>query len=194
MALSHWLRLRGKQLFYALLARVYGFDKWHYRVVRENCGYFRRVKALHDELDPVVTIDIGCGLGEIVTGLKSKVRIGIDMDPAVIQAARLVHGRRARFFSLYDCPDKETYVAERRCVCLLFLNWFHSVTADDVRQNVRAHVARFRPTHMIFDVIDRNAASYRYKHDPQLLSEFGKVAALVDAGDHVRNLVVVEVR
>lgn len=193
MALVRWLNLRSKQVLYAVLSRVCGFDSWHYLVVRENCGYFRKVKALHESLNPSVTIEIGCGLGEVVSGLRSEVLIGIDREPAVIQAARLVHGRAARFFSLSNCPGKEAYAAQQGRVCLVFLNWFHAVTADEVRKQVRGHVARFRPTHVIFDVIDQHATSYQYRHDPQLLREFGRTTVVIDAGDRTRSLVVLEI-
>jgi hypothetical protein len=180
-------------LFYLVLSRVYGFDAWHYRVVRENCGYFSTVRALHDRLDTAVSIEIGCGLGEVIAGLNARVRIGIDRDSAVIEAARWLHGRDARFFTLGRCPDKDVYAGERGRVCLLFLNWFHAVSPEEVRGYVRGHVASFRPTHVIFDVISGNVANYRYKHDPQLLREFGDVATVVDAGDRIRRFVLVEV-
>lgn len=193
MGVARWLRLRGKQCFYFLLARVYGFDAWHYRVVRENCGYFSKVRAVHDALDPIVAIEIGCGLGEVITGLSARVRIGIDRDPAVIEAARWLHKRSARFFALSHCPGGELYAGERGRVCLLFLNWFHAVVPEDVRDSVRTHIERFRPTHLIFDVVNEGVADYKYKHDPQLLREFGSTASIVDAGDRIRRLVVVEV-
>jgi hypothetical protein len=189
----HWLRLRGKQFCYLALSRVYGFDAWHYRVVRENCGYFSKVRAVHDGLDPAVSIEIGCGLGEVIAGLNARVRIGVDRDPAVIKAAQWLHKRDARFVALSHCPGNEMYAGERGRVCLLFLNWFHAVTPADVRDNVRTHVERFRPTHLVFDVINEGVSNYQYKHDPQFLREFGSVASVIDAGDCIRRLVVVEV-
>ena len=53
-------------IFYTLLKPIFGFEEWH----RSNPYHFRPYKKyvidLINELNPKTTIEVGCGLGEML--------------------------------------------------------------------------------------------------------------------------------
>lgn len=187
------LPIRLKQVFYFILSLIYRFDHWHYRIVRENCRYFDMVSKLHRQVGSHTTIEIGCGIGEIISGLKSPDRIGIDRDQAVIKAAKFLRSPSVRFFTDKELPQIVPLLGDRGSVCLVFLNWFHVCEADEVNKIVGNYVETFTPSHIIFDVINQEATGYRYKHIPGMLNHLSAVVDAVDAGDGIRKLVLVEV-
>ena len=194
MSLTPMLRTRLKQAAYFALSVVYRFDRWHYRVVRDNCAYFDSVRGIHEDIAPRTTIEIGCGLGEILSGLRSPVRTGIDRDAAVIRAARAIRPRSMTFVTDTEFAACATRFEAPEPVCLIFLNWFHACTPEEVQRIVREYASWTRATHIVHDVITARSGGYRFQHPPTLLEELGSVTAVVDAGDGIRRLVVVQVR
>src|SRR6185312_6864325 len=184
-----WWRLLAKRSLYTVLRAAYPFDRWHCRVVRENCRYFDRVRALHGELRPDATVEVGSGLGEIVSGLESPILIGVDRDAAVIRAARLLRGRRVTFLHMSELERMESLLWQSASACLLFLNWFHVHRPEEVQRFAREHVRRTNATHVIFDVINEGPGGYRFRHTPEMLLDIGPIIAVRDAGDGIRRLV-----
>ena len=77
--------------FYTLIKPIFGFEEWHRSNPFHLRPYKKYVVDLINELNPNTTIEVGCGLGEMLQRVKSKKKIGIDPSPNVIKANRLVH-------------------------------------------------------------------------------------------------------
>ena len=77
--------------FYTLLKPIFGFEEWH----RSNPYHFRPYKRyvvdLINELNPKTTIEVGCGLGEMLEKVKSENKIGIDPSQKVIKANKYIY-------------------------------------------------------------------------------------------------------
>lgn len=187
------LRTRAKQGAYFALSLVFRFDRWHYRVVRENCAYFDRVRELHSRIAPGTTVEVGCGLGEILSGLRSTTRVGVDRDAGVIRAARAIRPRSMTFVTDTEFAALDIAPAPAAPVCLIFLNWFHVCAAEDVQRIACEYAGATGATHVLFDVIKPGTSAYRFHHPSALLEPLGSVAAVVDAGDGIRDLVLVKV-
>jgi hypothetical protein len=187
------IRIRAKQAAYFALSIRFGFDRWHYRVVRENSGYFARVQDIHHALQVSNTVEIGCGLGEVLGGLDSRVRIGIDRDLAVIRAARFLRGRHIRFSTGEEAQDATLFGALRGPTCLVMLNWLHSVDADTAVSLMAEYRRRTRADFVMFDVIHPGSTTYRYHHLPETFASVGKVEAVDDALDSIRRIVTLRV-
>jgi hypothetical protein len=187
-----WIRF--KQCAYFALSLPFRFDRWHYRVVRENCGYFARVREIHSRLRAVSTVEVGCGLGEVISGLDSGIRIGIDRDPAVIRAARFLRGSHIRFTSDPAGADAKLLAQLPQPACLVMLNWLHSVDPATALTLMGDYLARTRARFVLFDVIHPAASTYRYQHVPAAFAALGEVVAVDDAGDGIRNIVTLAAR
>lgn len=184
-----WWQSLAKRSVYTALRAAYPFDRWHCRIVRENCRYFDSVRALHRELRPDATVEVGCGLGEIISGLESPILIGVDRDAAVIGAARLLRGRRVTFLSVSELERMESLLGQSSGPCLLFLNWFHVYRPEEVQEFARAYVRRTNATHVMFDVINEGSGGYRFRHSPEVLHDIGSIITVRDAEDGIRRLV-----
>lgn len=193
LSVARRLHLRAKQGIYLALCVLFRVDRWHARVVRDNCGYFARVRTIHDELAPTVTIEVGCGLGEILSGLDSRLRIGVDRDLRVLRLARLMRGRAIHFVAADEFPEVAAGIAPAERVCLVMLNWLHVCEPAAAMELMSAYVRSSRASCVVFDVIDAAAAGYRVKHDPQTFAGLGTIESVCDGGDGIRRIVTLRV-
>ncbi len=113
------------------------------------------INALH----PGVVCEIGCGLGSILSRLDAPVRIGYDISPGVIRAARLIRTRSIDFrvgsLGDVDVPSMDV---------LVLVNWIHEVSPGELDAALAPLLPKVR--FLMLDAIDPdNAFGYRYKHD-----------------------------
>lgn len=140
------------------LSRMYGFTaSWHpptsarpYRVV---------VAGLVNSLQPGVVCEVGCGLGSILSRIHAPRRVGFDIDPAVVKAAKLLRGRRIEFheggLAEVSLPQMDV---------LVLVNWIHELSPADLECHLAPLLGRTR--YLVLDAIDAsNDFGYRYKHD-----------------------------
>jgi hypothetical protein len=188
------VKLALKRCVYRIARLRFGFDPWHYRVVRENCGYFQATLSMHRVLQASVTIEAGCGLGEILSGLRSDLRIGLDQDRNVIRAARLIRGGHIEFFHA-DEPWMETLEkVPSGTRCLICLNWLHGLESGTALNVVTGYAVAAQAHYVLHDVIDQGISGYRFCHDAEMLSSLGVVEKITPGGDGIRRLVLVRVR
>ena len=193
MTIVRRLHLRAKQAIYFALCSLFSVDRWHARVVRENCGYFARVRAMHGQLAPDVTVEVGCGLGEILSGLDSALRVGVDRDPHVLRLAHLLRGRSIRFLLAEDFPAGVVGLQSQSRGCLVMLNWLHSCEQALALQLMTGYVRACGASFVLFDIIHQAAAGYRHKHEAGYFTALGQVENVEDAGDGIRSLVTLRV-
>lgn len=91
-----WFFFKGS-LRYALyfsLRLKYHFHKWHLAPIEWRpyaLEIVRYVNILLQKENLNTVVDIGCGTGDILAGLKAKKRMGLDIEDEVIELAKLVH-------------------------------------------------------------------------------------------------------
>lgn len=154
------------------LSKIYDFPaSWHpptsarpYRIV---------VADLVNSLHPDVVCEVGCGLGSILSRIHAPRRVGFDIDPAVIKAAKLLRGRRIEFHQ-----GGLAEVSPPRMDVLILVNWIHELSPADLNRQLDPLLGR---THyLVLDAIDAsNDFGYRYKHDFSFLD--GKALKLSSA-------------
>jgi hypothetical protein len=108
-------------------------------------------------------VELGCGLGDILSRIEAPIRVGYDIDSGVIRAARFLHGRHVTFVE----GDAASFREERPDV-LILVNWLHNVSPADLRELLLPLAAKSR--YLIVDAMDQDApASFRYRHTFDLL-------------------------
>lgn len=141
-----------------LLSKFFSFPaSWHPPTSMRP--YRITISKVVNELNPSVVCEVGCGLGSILSRLNAPQRIGYDIDPGVVRAARLLRSRGIQF--LQGTLDS---VSVPRIDVLILVNWIHEINPDNLEQLLVPLLPRTR--YLLLDAIDPdNSFGYRYKHD-----------------------------
>lgn len=182
-----------KKLRYRRLAHRYGFDPWHAKSPYECRGYKREVVQLAERLNPRTVVEIGCGLGEIVSRVRDCRRFGFDIDARVVPAARELHGAVCRFerAGLSDVDTVRRKVGDTGGGLLIMVNWPHALPWPEVAAQVRRLNQALSLKYMIIDTIDPGRPGYAHHHSVAELRSLGPVLESLPAIDGARTLHVV---
>lgn len=107
-----------------ILQRVYRFDKWHIYGSSKPQYTFIVSQMLNQLTKKDTIVEIGCGLGNILKLARFDNKIGFDLDPQVIKAAKLtnwfrrIEFRRGTFLEATEVQDIDVLVA---------VNWVHNL-------------------------------------------------------------------
>jgi hypothetical protein len=91
-----WARIRCRidRLWLRGLREVFGFDSWHASAPYSCRPYKRSVVELANALRLRTVVEVGCGLGDIVSRIAAVELFAFDCDARLIRAARFLHGDR----------------------------------------------------------------------------------------------------
>ena len=64
---------------------------WHVNGCYECRPYKKQILNIVNNLNPSTIVDLGCGLGEIISKTKAKSKFGFDPDESVVKAARFLN-------------------------------------------------------------------------------------------------------
>jgi len=182
-----------KKLRYALLARRYRFDPWHANSPYECRGYKREVVQLAESLKPQTVVEIGCGLGEIVSRDRNCRRFGFDIDASVVPAARELHGADSRFecASLTDIEIIRNTIGHSGADLLIMVNWPHSLPWTELALRTNRLTKALSLKYLIIDTIAAGIPGYPHHHSLTELRGLGDVLQGKSSIDGVRTLYVI---
>ena len=159
------------------LRLLFRFDPWHARSPSSARPYRQGLAALVSELRPSCVVEVGCGLGAILSRISADERYGYDSEPGVVRAARLLHGRTVRFIEGGFEQVKQTNID-----VLIAVNWPHDFPPDQVERWILPLLPSVR--YLLVDSIDpAHKLNYKYYHnfcflegkaDPVFESAFGE--------------------
>ena len=175
------------------LARRHGFDTWHANSPYECRGYKREVVQLAEGLQPRAVVEIGCGLGEIVSRIRDCRRFGFDIDDRVVPAARELHGAGCRFecAGLADVDSVRRAVGDAGADLLVMVNWPHALPWPELAAQVRRLAGAVPLKHLIIDTVAPGTPGYAHHHTVAELRSLGPVLKSLRSIDGVRTLHVV---
>jgi hypothetical protein len=157
-------RCRADRLGLEALRLLFGFDPWHASAPYSCRPYKALVVEMANSLEPSIVVEVGCGLGEIISRVNAVERFGIDSDVRVIRAARFLH--RGRGFWIHDDASciQRIVPPELSIDCLIMVNWIHNLNPERLSKLLLPLLPRTR--YLILDAIDADGPnSYLYKHD-----------------------------
>src|ERR1700752_397529 len=96
-ALGHAARVRLDVTALQAFRLLFGFEPWHARSPDSSRPYRQQLAALVTGLAPICVVDVGCGLGGLLSRVRAERRHGYDRVRAVIRAARFLHSKSVRF-------------------------------------------------------------------------------------------------
>lgn len=185
------IRCRISRVWLSALRLRFGFDAWHAGASYSCRPYKRVVVELANALRPALAVEVGCGLGDIISRVAAVERIGIDADPRVIRAAQFLHPR-GRWIHGDGRRTLHLVPPNRQIDCLIMVNWIHTLSPAEVAALLLPllPVTRF----LILDAIDAGAlGTYRYRHDFGLLAGRARRLSATRLRGEPRTLVVFEV-
>lgn len=177
------MRIAIDQVALGGLRLLFGFPPWHMSSPTSRRAYRRGVAMLANGLRPRCVVEVGCGLGSILSRVSAAERIGYDVDRAVLRAARLRHGRAVTFRegSFDDVEEPAIDV-------LIAVNWLHDFAPDQVAAWLRPLLPKTR--HVLMDRVEPTSPlPYRHHHDFAFLDGLA-VAARVERFDEEHRLFV----
>jgi hypothetical protein len=155
--LARSLRISVERGSVWLLAKRYSFPStWHPPTSLRP--YRLPISDAVNALDPKVVCEVGCGIGSILSRIHAPERIGYDLDPGVLRAARLIRSRRIDFR-----PGSLTDVTVPRIDVLILVNWIHEIGPEELARDVLPLLERTK--YLVVDAIDPGNRGYTYYHD-----------------------------
>ena len=123
-----------KYLYNKLVLPKYGIDPWHdlpaeLRPHAMDIVHFINKRVQED----FVVVEIGCGVGDILSKVQKGTCIGFDINPSVVQAAQDLHSNTRTSYRIGGFPELIKLKLERIdfLVCMQVL---HHVSSAQLRQ------------------------------------------------------------
>ena len=182
---SRRLRIAVDRGALTLLEWRFGFAPWHSQSPLSSRPYRRGLAGLVNDLSPSCVVEVGCGLGAILALVKSEQRVGYDVDPAVIRAARFLHGRSIDF----RVGGFET-VTESEIDVLIAVNWTHDFDPAQLEAWLIPMLPRTR--YLMLDAIDPGEPGYSHHHDFAFLGGRARKIASERLGESNRRFLLFE--
>jgi SAM-dependent methyltransferase len=186
------LRCRLDRAWLSGLRRVFHFDAWHASAPYSCRPYKAEVVALANSLKPASVVEVGCGLGDILSRVSARARYGFDADARVIRAARFLHPRGVHWIHGEAAGVARALLLEGSIDCMIMVNWIHNLSAEELAGVVLPLLPRIR--YLIVDAIDADGpASYRHKHDFRFLAGLTRHLSSTHPAHELRSLLLFEV-
>ena len=195
MSPSTWakkVKCRIDRMWLAELRRVFQFDPWHAGAPYSCRAYKRMVVDLVNSLKPALVVEVGCGLGDILSRVNARERFGLDSDARVIRAARFLHPGKVHWLQGDATGIERVLPAGCRMDCLIMVNWIHNLSPDHLAALLLPLLPRTE--YLMLDAIDADGPeSYRFKHDFHFLSELAQRVSVIRSTDEPRSFVLFKV-
>jgi len=134
----NYVLIRFERLWRFVLRLFFRFDRWNIIALRER-PYARAIIGFLNALpheQRTKSLEIGCGLGDIIRHIHFKERAGFDADNRVLRAARFLSWFNRSIitrFIRFDFPDNSLF---GRYDVIIMVNWIHGVRPDVLKQKI----------------------------------------------------------
>lgn len=151
------------------------FDPWHYKGTYYCRPYQRRAVKLVNKVAPQIVVEVGCGLGEIITRVNASQRVGYDIEKAVIEAAKYFRGNKVDF-RIGTGED----VKEEQIDVLIALNWIHDLSPSEVNEFLGPFYGR--TSYFLLEGITHGQPGYKFYHDFSCMKGHAELIETAEGG------------
>lgn len=166
-----------------MLQKYFLFDSWH---VNSNfyCRLYKEdIINSVNLLKPNSVVEIGCGLGDIISRINCKKKTGYDIDLRVLKAATILNPN-----VVYKCGSFSDIQKTQTDVLIIF-NWIHNISPVILKDLMLDVIPYFN--YIVLDQIHDNQDGYKYSHDFIWMNEiFDIYQKLNKIGGENRNLII----
>lgn len=143
--------------YLGFLYRSIHFERWHLDRANKRPYAAYLIKQINSMGLSGKVVEIGCGLGDILSGIQVKDKIGYDVDRKVIRAAKWVHPfLKTKVGSFRDIYGQEISL-------LIAVNFLFALEDDKFQRCFKAVTARNHIDRIVVDEVP--CPPYGYAHD-----------------------------
>jgi len=141
---------------------IFEFDKWHAGAPFICRPYKRKIVNEINNLDINMTaVEIGGGMGDIISRVATKNKILIDLDKNLKNPVLLLHPSVQFINGSFKQVEKIKY---KKIDVLILVNWIHNLKKEIILDNLY-HISSIKKIkYIVLDEINHNKHGYRYKH------------------------------
>ena len=180
-----------------ILFKIFKFDSWHIKSNYYLRPYKREAVEIINSFNFNNVIEIGCGLCEIISRVKCKNKIAIDIDKSIIKTCNYLYKGKISLYqgSLFDknleiINLKNKNFADNLLICI---NWPHNYNFNDLFNALKIFSEKYNITHLMIDlIIDNSKKHYKYSHTKNNLLRFGKILKSKDISN-TRSLYLIKI-
>ena len=186
-----------QRLIYRIKYRRFKLDKWHF----EGTFYCRNYKMLSlkiiNNLKPKLYIDLGCGLGEILSKVKldSNYKLGYDIDLRLQEYYKKFGKDKYKFFtdeSLLLRYTNSINIVKGDSIIISMLNFAHEVKQQDLIKTLERYKSILGKFILLIDNIKNDSKVYKYDHHDMLYNNY-KLIKYIHKVDQLRSLYCIEI-
>ena len=186
----------NQRVYYKILFRNKSIYKWHL----SGTFYCRKYKMISLEiinsLKPDIYIDIGCGLGEILSkvNLDSKFKYGYDPDSRLKNLISLLHKDKFLFFENQEKLLRTSSLMKKKndIVIISMLNFVHNISISEIEYRISKFYEKIGTFVLLIDAIYVKDKLYKYNHHEFFFNHNGLIKFLYKV-DQLRSLYCIKI-
>ena len=141
---------------------IYKFEKWHSRAPFICRPYKRKLVNEINSLDINITaVEIGGGMGDIISKIITKNKILIDLDKNLKKPVLLLHPSVKFIHGSFEKVEK---IKEKEIDVLILVNWIHNLKKEIILDSIYKINKVKTIKYIVLDEINYNKHGYQYKH------------------------------
>ena len=130
--------------------------------------------------DPQLYIDIGCGLGELLSKVEvnKNYKIGFDSDPKIKRAYSILNKNKFKYFSIEeDLLEyiKKINLSKEKVKIISMLNFLHNVNLKEFKDMIAKYKKELSSFILLVDNIHEKGKEYKYNHHEYLFNHKGLI-------------------
>ncbi len=188
-----------KKIIRMILMIFFKFERWHTSPIDNRKYAMDIVSKLNARSSRGSLIEIGCGLGDILSNTKFEKKYFYDLSPNVLRAARFLQNFSKKksinsfktFNFLADSIDTNLNFD-----AVVLVNWIHGFEGEGLKKSINNIVKNNLNAKglIIFDIIENNK-NYKFNHAvSDLIDEERFLITILDGYPFGRKLVFAELK
>ena len=185
-----------QRLIFSIRLRNIKIYNWHLRGTF-RCRKYKSISLeIINSLNPDLYIDIGCGLGEILSKVKlnSRYKIGYDIDSSLDKCIAKLFKNQFIFYKKekelfeYTSKIKKT----NTCIVISMLNFAHNLSHQEIEKIIEKYRKNIGPFILLIDSIYCKEPIYKFNHHDYFFNHDGLIKYL-DKVDKLRSIYCINI-
>jgi hypothetical protein len=171
-------------IYLRILKFFYKFDSWH-TVSSYSCRKYKKqlIEIINNiENENIVTVEIGCGLGDIISRVDSENRFGFDFDNRVINASRILHKNTTFLCGSFE----DVLLLNTKIDLLILVNWIHNISMKELENSIELINSTSSIQYIVVDEVLESIKGYKYHHNFSKLKNYETYSLTPDI-ENIRN-------